>query len=117
MLTCVVSARVECIGQLVTSVAEEKKLNPRLTKPLDEFVNIMNNLNLPYPKFIGQLAANTAIVNIWPTVYIHIVAYNYRKRGMFQLFIDNNNFDSVSKWKPNNCVDRVCNPHPYVHLV
>jgi len=41
-------------GQLVTSVAEEKKLNTRLTKPLDEFVNIMNNLNLPYPKFIDE---------------------------------------------------------------
>lgn len=45
-------------GQLVTSVAEEKKFNTRLTKPLDEFVNIMNNLNLPYPKFIGILFWN-----------------------------------------------------------
>jgi sulfur dioxygenase len=41
-------------GQIVTSVAEEKKWNTRLTKPLDEFVNIMNNLNLPYPKFIDE---------------------------------------------------------------
>ena len=51
--------RADCIhvnaGQMVTTVAEEKKLNTRLTKPLDDFVNIMNNLNLPYPKFIGEL--------------------------------------------------------------
>jgi len=41
-------------GQLVSTVAEEKKWNPRLTKSLDEFVSIMNNLNLPYPKFIDE---------------------------------------------------------------
>lgn len=41
-------------GQTVTSVAEEKKLNPRLTKSIDEFVDIMNNLNLPYPKYIDE---------------------------------------------------------------
>lgn len=39
-------------GQTVTSVAEEKRLNQRLTKPIDEFVKIMDGLNLPYPKFI-----------------------------------------------------------------
>lgn len=42
-------------GLLQTTVAEEKKYNPRLTKTVDEFVNIMNNLNLPYPKQIGEL--------------------------------------------------------------
>jgi sulfur dioxygenase len=41
-------------GQLVSSVAEEKKWNLRLTKPVEEFVNIMNNLNLPYPKYIDE---------------------------------------------------------------
>uniref|UniRef100_A0A1B6D9M4 Persulfide dioxygenase ETHE1, mitochondrial n=1 Tax=Clastoptera arizonana TaxID=38151 RepID=A0A1B6D9M4_9HEMI len=39
-------------GQTVTTVWEEKQFNPRLTKNLEEFVNIMNNLNLPYPKKI-----------------------------------------------------------------
>jgi sulfur dioxygenase len=39
-------------GRMVSTVAEEKKHNPRLTKTVDEFVNIMNNLNLPYPKKI-----------------------------------------------------------------
>nr|CAB3243893.1 persulfide dioxygenase ETHE1, mitochondrial-like [Phallusia mammillata] len=35
-----------------TSVAEEMKYNPRLSKSKDEFINIMENLNLPYPKRI-----------------------------------------------------------------
>ncbi|XP_030043030.1 persulfide dioxygenase ETHE1, mitochondrial [Microcaecilia unicolor] len=39
-------------GQTVTTVAEEKQFNPRLTKPLSEFCKIMKNLNLPYPKQI-----------------------------------------------------------------
>ena len=33
-------------------VASEKRLNPRLTKPLEEFEAIMAGLNLPYPKKI-----------------------------------------------------------------
>ncbi|CAB3247103.1 unnamed protein product [Arctia plantaginis] len=41
-------------GQTATTVAEEKKYNPRLTKSLPEFVNIMKNLNLPYPKMIDK---------------------------------------------------------------
>lgn len=38
-----------------SSVWEEKTYNPRLTKTKEEFINIMNNLNLPYPKKIGTL--------------------------------------------------------------
>ncbi|KAK6748159.1 hypothetical protein RB195_001030 [Necator americanus] len=46
-------------GILQTSIAEEKKYNPRLTKSEEEFVNIMSNLNLPYPKQIDRaLPAN-----------------------------------------------------------
>ncbi|KYQ57703.1 Protein ETHE1, mitochondrial [Trachymyrmex zeteki] len=41
-------------GRTVTTVAEEKALNPRLSKSLEEFVRIMDNLNLPYPKMIGK---------------------------------------------------------------
>lgn len=41
-------------GVLETTVAEEKKYNPRLTKSLEDFVEIMNNLNLPYPKQIDK---------------------------------------------------------------
>lgn len=35
-----------------SSVVEEKLLNPRLTKPKEEFVKIMAELNLAYPKKI-----------------------------------------------------------------
>ena len=39
-------------GRFVSSIAQEKKRNPRLGggKTLEEFVAIMNNLNLPYPR-------------------------------------------------------------------
>lgn len=39
-------------GRLVSTVREEKLHNPRLTRPLEEFVQIMADLNLPYPKQI-----------------------------------------------------------------
>ncbi|XP_044254650.1 persulfide dioxygenase ETHE1 homolog, mitochondrial-like [Tribolium madens] len=46
-------------GMMMSSVDEEKRLNPRLTKSLEEFVKIMENLNLPYPKQIDKaLPAN-----------------------------------------------------------
>ena len=41
-------------GLTKTSVAEEKEFNPRLTKPRKEFIDIMDNLNLPYPRKIGR---------------------------------------------------------------
>jgi len=48
-------------GNTVTTVEEEKKFNPRLTKPQSEFAEIMKNLNLPYPKQIDMaLPANMA---------------------------------------------------------
>jgi len=54
-VACVTHITVSvALGQTVSSVGEEKKLNSRLTKPEAEFVEIMNNLNLPYPKFIGK---------------------------------------------------------------
>jgi len=41
-------------GRWVSSIAQEKQRNPRLGKdrPLDEFVAIMDGLDLAYPKFI-----------------------------------------------------------------
>ncbi|MFA5170112.1 MAG: MBL fold metallo-hydrolase [Sulfuriferula sp.] len=41
-------------GRHVSNIAQEKMRNPRLggNKPLAEFVEIMTNLNLAYPKFI-----------------------------------------------------------------
>lgn len=49
---CLLYPAHDYLGQTVSSVAEERKFNPRLTKSLDEFTNIMNNLNLPKPKKI-----------------------------------------------------------------
>lgn len=39
-------------GNTSSSVGEEKQFNPRLTKSKEEFIEIMNNLGLPYPKKI-----------------------------------------------------------------
>lgn len=46
-------------GQLETTVGEEKKYNPRLTKDIDSFIQIMDNLNLPRPKLIGKCVQST----------------------------------------------------------
>lgn len=40
-------------GMTSTTVDEERRLNPRLTKTEDQFVDIMKNLNLAYPQQIG----------------------------------------------------------------
>lgn len=46
-------------GQTVTTVAEEKLYNKRVTRSKEEFAKIMNNLNLPYPREIDRaLPAN-----------------------------------------------------------
>ena len=43
----------------MTTVGEEKRFNPRLTKSEPEFVQIMADLGLPYPKKIDvSLPAN-----------------------------------------------------------
>jgi len=50
-------------GRTVTTVAEEKRFNPRLgdAKKLDEFVDLMDHLGLPYPKRIDEaVPANMA---------------------------------------------------------
>lgn len=42
-------------GRHVSCIAQEKSINPRLAnKSRDEFIDIMNNLNLPKPKLIDQ---------------------------------------------------------------
>ncbi|KAF1388275.1 hypothetical protein PFLUV_G00088500 [Perca fluviatilis] len=49
---CLVYPAHDYLGQTVSTVGEERKFNPRLTKSLEEFENIMSNLNLPKPKKI-----------------------------------------------------------------
>ncbi|KAL4657618.1 persulfide dioxygenase ETHE1, mitochondrial [Arapaima gigas] len=46
---CLIYPAHDYKGQTVSTVYEEKKFNPRLTKSLEEFVKIMANLNLPKP--------------------------------------------------------------------
>jgi len=41
-------------GMSVSSIAEEKKFNPRLSKTKEQFVEIMKNLNLPPPKKLNE---------------------------------------------------------------
>ena len=36
-------------GRSVSSVLEERRFNPRLNEPLDEFVSMMEHMNLPKP--------------------------------------------------------------------
>ncbi|KAL4663851.1 hypothetical protein H8959_003476 [Pygathrix nigripes] len=40
------------LGFTVSTVEEERTLNPRLTRSCEEFVKIMDNLNLPKPEQI-----------------------------------------------------------------
>ncbi|KAK5892047.1 hypothetical protein CesoFtcFv8_012466 [Champsocephalus esox] len=49
---CLVYPAHDYLGQTASTVGEERRFNPRLTKSVDEFVNIMNNLNLPKPSKI-----------------------------------------------------------------
>ncbi|KAM6967820.1 persulfide dioxygenase ETHE1, mitochondrial [Aplochiton taeniatus] len=46
---CLIYPAHDYKGQTVSTVGEEKKFNPRLTKSLEEFVDIMKNLNLKKP--------------------------------------------------------------------
>ncbi|KAK5921975.1 hypothetical protein CgunFtcFv8_019286 [Champsocephalus gunnari] len=56
---CLVYPAHDYLGQTASTVGEERRFNPRLTKSVDEFVNIMNNLNLPKPSKIDvSLPAN-----------------------------------------------------------
>ena len=59
----------------VTTVGEELKHNPRLTKSKEEFVQIMKNLGLAKPKKMGKFG--------WPVFY-HISIF-YPVRVMFCL--------------------------------
>jgi sulfur dioxygenase len=56
---CAVYPAHDYKGHAASTVGEEKKLNPRLTKSKEEFIELMNNLGLPYPKKIdASLPAN-----------------------------------------------------------
>lgn len=63
-------------GQLESTVWEEKRLNPRLTKPLEQFIQLMDNLNLPHPKKIGDyhyIGACVYILCIFLLYFLYIL--------------------------------------------
>lgn len=55
-------------GRLVSSIKQEKQRNPRLgnNKSQQEFVDIMNNLNLPYPKKIDYAVPGNEDCGVCP---------------------------------------------------
>ncbi|KAJ7985351.1 hypothetical protein DPEC_G00351160 [Dallia pectoralis] len=60
-LQCLVYPGHDYKGQTASTVGEEKRFNPRLTKSVEEFVDIMVNLNLPKPAQIDRaIPANLA---------------------------------------------------------
>lgn len=56
-------------ARFVSSIAQEKKRNPRLgeEKTLEEFKKIMGNLNLPYPKFIDYAVPGNKQCGVCPS--------------------------------------------------
>ncbi|XP_039756983.1 persulfide dioxygenase ETHE1, mitochondrial [Pararge aegeria] len=52
-------------GQTATTVGEEKKYNPRLTKPLKKFIDIMDKFNLPYPKMIDKAVPANRVCGLY----------------------------------------------------
>ena len=55
--------------RFVSSIAQEKKRNPRLggDKTLDEFKHTMANLNLPYPRFIDYAVEGNRQCGVCPS--------------------------------------------------
>lgn len=55
-------------GRHVSSIAQERKRNPRLggQRTLEEFRSIMANLNLPYPKFIDYAVPGNRQCGVCP---------------------------------------------------
>jgi sulfur dioxygenase len=53
----------------VSSIGQEKNRNPRLgdQKTLEEFIEIMGNLNLPYPKFIDYAVPGNRLCGVCPS--------------------------------------------------
>ncbi|XP_064904404.1 persulfide dioxygenase ETHE1, mitochondrial [Columba livia] len=50
--TCHIYPGHDYCGHTVSTVGEEKRLNPRLTLSLDEFVTVMDGLGLPRPRLM-----------------------------------------------------------------
>ncbi len=66
---CLVYPAHDYQGRRVSSIAQEKTRNPRLGggKSIDEFVRIMAELKLPYPKFIDHAVPGNRQCGTCPT--------------------------------------------------
>lgn len=55
-------------GRWVSSIAQERQRNPRLgaDRTLEDFVKLMANLNLPYPKFIDYAVPGNRACGVCP---------------------------------------------------
>jgi len=58
------------VGLSVTSVKEEKVHNPRLSKSKEAFIDIMKNLNLPYPKQIDKSLPANLVCGLQESVHV-----------------------------------------------
>ncbi len=65
---CLVYPAHDYNDRRVTTIAQEKKRNPRvgMDKTLDEFKDIMASLNLPYPKFIDHAVPGNRQCGVCP---------------------------------------------------
>ena len=61
---CLVWPAHDYKGRANSSILEEKTLNPRLTKTEEDFVSIMANLNLPYPKKIDEAVPKNLVCGV-----------------------------------------------------
>lgn len=66
---CIVYPAHDYKDRRVSSIAQEKKRNPRLgeDKTLEQFKEIMANLNLPYPKFIDYAVPGNRQCGVCPS--------------------------------------------------
>jgi sulfur dioxygenase len=51
---CLVYPAHNYIGRMASTIDEERTFNPRLTKSKEQFIHIMDNLNLAYPAQIDR---------------------------------------------------------------
>ncbi|XP_058866846.1 persulfide dioxygenase ETHE1, mitochondrial-like isoform X2 [Acipenser ruthenus] len=61
---CIVYPAHDYKGMTMSTVDEERRLNPRLTKSMEEFVIIMSNLNLPKPTQIDTAVPANLVCGI-----------------------------------------------------
>ena len=63
--TCLVYPGHDYKGLPHSTVDEERRLNPRLTSPEDQFVQVMNGLNLPRPKKFDEAVPANLVCGVF----------------------------------------------------